>query len=110
MKERINKDDIVKGETVNNDSLETKGINRRTFAKSVLSAALAYGVTTPQHSHAASLTTTFLDEYDYVIVGSGAGGGPLAVNLAKAGFSVLVLEAGENDASDNIHIFPLGTR
>jgi len=106
MKERINKDDIVKGETVNNDSLETKGINRRTFAKSVLSAALAYGVTTPQHSHAASLTTTFLDEYDYVIVGSGAGGGPLAVNLAKAGFSVLVLEAGENDASDNIHNIP----
>lgn len=31
---------------------------------------------------------------DYVIVGSGAGGGPLAVRLAKEGHSVLVLEAG----------------
>ena len=32
---------------------------------------------------------------EYVIVGSGAGGGPLAVRLATAGHSVLVLEAGE---------------
>lgn len=34
--------------------------------------------------------------YDFVIVGSGAGGGPLAANLALAGFSVAVLEAGSN--------------
>ncbi|ELR96418.1 GMC family oxidoreductase [Gloeocapsa sp. PCC 73106] len=33
-------------------------------------------------------------EYDYVIVGSGAGGGPLAANLVKAGYKVLLLEAG----------------
>jgi choline dehydrogenase len=33
-------------------------------------------------------------DYDYVIVGSGAGGGPLAARLASAGFSVLLLEAG----------------
>lgn len=32
--------------------------------------------------------------FDYVIVGSGAGGAPLAVRLAEAGFKVLVLEAG----------------
>jgi choline dehydrogenase len=34
------------------------------------------------------------DRFDYVIVGSGAGGGPLAANLALAGFRVLLLEAG----------------
>jgi choline dehydrogenase len=33
-------------------------------------------------------------EYDYVVIGSGAGGGPVAVRLAEAGRSVLVLEAG----------------
>src|SRR5215213_6125583 len=32
--------------------------------------------------------------YDYIIVGSGAGGAPLAARLALAGFRVLVLEAG----------------
>lgn len=33
-------------------------------------------------------------DYDFVIVGSGAGGGPLAARLALHGFTVLVLEAG----------------
>jgi choline dehydrogenase len=34
--------------------------------------------------------------YDYIVVGSGPGGGPLAANLAKAGQSVLLLETGDD--------------
>jgi choline dehydrogenase len=37
-----------------------------------------------------------------VVVGSGAGGGPVAARLALAGYSVLVLEAGE-DMADSIY-------
>jgi choline dehydrogenase len=41
-----------------------------------------------------SSNTQEQQEYDYVIVGSEAGGGPLAAILAKAGYKVLLLEAG----------------
>lgn len=40
-------------------------------------------------------------QFDYIVVGSGAGGGPLAANLAKAGFRVLLIEAGgDKDSLD----------
>jgi len=34
-------------------------------------------------------------DFDYIVVGSGAGGGPVACNLAKAGYTVGLIEAGQ---------------
>ena len=39
--------------------------------------------------------------YEYIIVGSGAGGGPLAANLAIGGHSVLLLEAGDDQGGQD---------
>lgn len=41
-----------------------------------------------------------LTGFEYVIVGSGAGGGPLAANLARAGHKVLLLEAGDDQGAN----------
>ncbi|KJR87698.1 uncharacterized protein SPSK_07200 [Sporothrix schenckii 1099-18] len=38
--------------------------------------------------------------YDYIVIGSGPGGGPLACDLARAGYSTLLIEAGD-DQGDN---------
>lgn len=44
------------------------------------------------------------EEYDYIVVGSGAGGGPVAANLALAGYKVLVLEAGGSHDDYNCRV------
>src|SRR5215510_6070689 len=41
------------------------------------------------------------NEFEYIVIGSGAGGGPLASNLARQGHKVLLLEAGE-DRGDSL--------
>lgn len=50
------------------------------------------------------------EKYDFIIVGSGAGGGPLAANLAVAGFSVLLIEAGDDQINDNYSVPALHPR
>lgn len=47
---------------------------------------------------------TGADVYDYVVVGSGAGGGPVAANLAEAGHRVLLLEAGLDAEDDDYRV------
>lgn len=46
-------------------------------------------------------------EYEYIVVGSGAGGGPLACRLAMAGHKTLLIEAGD-DQVGRVLEFSLG--
>ncbi len=77
-----------------------KELNRREFiaesAKLTLAMAwLASGCSTLSKGYRSlSSLDSNETEFDYIVVGSGAGGGPVAVNLAKAGYRVLLLEAG----------------
>ncbi len=71
-------------------------VNRRDFLKKsggLLASLPILGVP--------GFATTQEDTYQYIVVGSGAGGGPVCANLAKAGKRVLLLEAG--DDTENNH-------
>jgi choline dehydrogenase len=57
----------------------------------------------PSFVLASRVTTQDQLEYEYIVVGSGAGGGPLACRLAMAGYKTLLIEAG-NDQNGNINI------
>jgi choline dehydrogenase len=46
-------------------------------------------------------------DYEYIVVGSGAGGGPLAANLARQGHSVLLLEAGKETGGKTEYQVPV---
>lgn len=54
-------------------------------------------------AHVPSCAAADNSTYDYIVVGSGPGGGPLAVNIAKAGHSVLLIEAGD-DQTENANV------
>jgi choline dehydrogenase len=78
---------VSKNEKQSNTRIPGERLSRRQFAK--LSAAYAATM--------AGLTERALPQsapVEYIIVGSGPGGGPLAVNLAKAGHKVVLFEAG----------------
>ncbi|MBU6479672.1 MAG: GMC family oxidoreductase N-terminal domain-containing protein [Nitrospirae bacterium] len=90
---------------------EMKPISRRTFLKLAAATGMVLSVSgcsllTPSPTHQVSSvcsgTGTPPDtEFDYIVIGSGAGGGPVAANLAEAGYTVLLLEAGGE--AENAH-------
>lgn len=47
-----------------------------------------------------------LTGYEYVVVGSGAGGGPLAARLAMAGHKTLLIEAGDDQGANLNYTIP----
>lgn len=59
-----------------------------------------------EESEVGSAQVELKKAYDFIVVGSGAGGGPLAANLAQAGFTVLLLEAGGDKGSSLVYQVP----
>lgn len=49
---------------------------------------------------------TSLTGYEYIVVGSGAGGGPLAARLALAGHKTLLIEAGDDQGAKDNYTVP----
>ena len=60
-------------------------MDRRDFVKSLVAVGVGGPEVLADQAHA---------DPDYIVVGSGAGGGTVAARLAESGYSVLVLEAG----------------
>ncbi|RBP36574.1 choline dehydrogenase [Roseimicrobium gellanilyticum] len=73
-------------------------MKRRTFL-----ATAAATTVDAMHGHAAAGRET---TYDYIVVGAGAGGGPLACRLALAGKKVLLLDAGGDPAKSQSRDYP----
>ncbi|KAK4097678.1 GMC oxidoreductase [Parathielavia hyrcaniae] len=57
-------------------------------------------------SCAALVQAVDLTGYDYIVVGSGAGGGPLAARLALAGHRTLLIEAGDDQGANTNYTVP----
>ena len=66
------------------------------LASLLLAGVQAHGFTDVHTSDRRSLLVDKDGKYDFIVVGSGPGGGPLAANLARSNFSVLLIEAGED--------------
>jgi len=65
----------------------------------LLSTKTLYNITHDTFSRRDESDSTSLGNYEYIVVGSGPGGGPLAARLAIAGFKVLLIDAGDDEGS-----------
>jgi choline dehydrogenase len=86
-----------------------KDVNRRkfmSFLASVGASAFAAACKVTGKAHILSSQILAEDDFDYIVVGSGAGGGPLAVNLSRAGFRTLLIEAGNDQGRREVYQIP----
>ena len=79
---------------------------RREFLKAGLASLIGHFAFKAEYSFAGGGQLSPIIHVDpnapveYIVIGSGAGGGPLACNLARAGHKVVLFEAGGEDADD----------
>ncbi|SMQ45602.1 unnamed protein product [Zymoseptoria tritici ST99CH_1A5] len=78
------------------------------MALSTLCASLTFLASVPIIAASPSPygSTNATQEFDYIVIGSGPGGGSLAANLAISGQSVLLVEAGGDSSDDFLEKIP----
>ncbi|MDV2997825.1 MAG: Oxygen-dependent choline dehydrogenase [Chroococcidiopsis sp. SAG 2025] len=82
-----------------------RSLNRRRFLQNA--ALFSTGLATSLAYQKKAVAIDPSAPVEYIVVGSGAGGGPLAVNLAKAGHKVVLIEAGSDGEADDLIQVPL---
>jgi choline dehydrogenase len=72
------------------------------FQGLLLLLSIAYSVTEISATTAESAAPESNDgnTYDYIVVGSGPGGAPVASRLSRAGYSVLLMDAGDDQTAN----------
>ncbi|EME43988.1 hypothetical protein DOTSEDRAFT_71706 [Dothistroma septosporum NZE10] len=73
---------------------------------SLLLSALLVTAVPQKHTHLHARAVNSSTQYDYVVIGSGPGGGPLASRLAIAGHKVLLIEAGDDQGNSTDQMVP----
>lgn len=112
MNKNATTDDLVDGERINAAETAMIGghIDRRRFMQIVLAAGLSLqaGQAMADKNEAIAVNQKYnrrklSADYDYIVVGTGAGGSPVAGRLAEnPNLRILVLEAGGNDNVETI--------
>jgi choline dehydrogenase len=89
---------VKKSDTKNPSRIAgNSAISRRTFTRGLLAAGLTAAI---KPLVPAAMANSAKTEFDYIVVGAGAGGGPVAARLANAGYTVALLEAGVDPLVD----------
>ena len=73
--------------------------SRRNFL--IQSTSVGAGLLLPHKAMSSFMDIRIDEQPDFIIVGSGAGGGPLAARLARRGYHVVLLEAGRDHTDPN---------